>query len=124
MDVATTPRQITLEEVRAALRAEVLLGQDQLSRKVTQVGAADLMSDVLALSKTGMLLLTGLVSQQAIRTASVADLSGVVFVRGKRPGEDVLALAREQGIPVLTTELWMFEAAGVLYCLLHGKKHE
>jgi predicted transcriptional regulator len=39
----------------------------------------------------------------------------VVFVRGKKPGEDILALARESKIPVLGTRLNMFEAAGRIY---------
>lgn len=107
-------KSITLEEVRKLLNAEVLSGED-LSIKVEVVGAADLLSDVLATSKPGTLLLTGLVSTQVIRTAVVADLCGVVFVRGKKPGDEILALARESGIPVLATQLKMFESAGRLY---------
>ena len=105
---------ITLAEVRALLGAEVLNGDD-LSIRIEAVGAADLLSDVLALSKTGTLLLTGLISPQVIRTAVVADLCGVVFVRGKKPGAEILSLARELKIPVLATPLKMFEAAGRLY---------
>ncbi len=107
-------KSITLADVRDLLGAEVLNGDD-LSIKITAVGAADLLSDVLATSKAGTLLLTGLVSTQVIRTAIVADLCGVVFVRGKRPGEEILSLARESKIPVLGTPLKMFEAAGRIY---------
>ncbi len=106
--------ELKLEDVKNLIRAEVLNGDD-LSPAVTEVGAADLMSDVLALSKPGMLLLTGLVNAQVIRTAVVVDLCGVVFVRGKRPGNAVLTLARELHVPVLSTPLTMFEAAGLLY---------
>jgi predicted transcriptional regulator len=114
MASATGLKSITLAEVRDLLGAEVLNGGD-LSIKVAAVGAADLLSDVLSTSKTGTLLLTGLVSTQVIRTAVVADLCGVVFVRGKKPGEEILSLARESRIPVLGTPLKMFEAAGRLY---------
>ena len=110
----TSPKPITLAEVRKILDAEVLNGSD-LSVKVERVGAADLLSDVLATSKTGTLLLTGLISTQVIRTAIVADLCGVVFVRGKRPGEEILDLARESKVPVLATKLRLFEASGRLY---------
>jgi predicted transcriptional regulator len=68
-----------------------------------------------------MLLLTGLMNPQVIRTAIVADLCGVVFVRGKRPGDSILSLAREAGIPVLGTSFTMFEAAGRLYEAIHGR---
>jgi predicted transcriptional regulator len=114
MNKAAMLKPLTLADVRNVLDAEVLNGDD-LSIKVAAVGAADLLSDVLATSKTGTLLLTGLVSTQVIRTAIVADLCGVVFVRGKRPGEDILTLAREAKIPVFRTRLKMFEAAGRIY---------
>ncbi len=70
---------------------------------------------MLAYSQTVTLLLTGLVITQVIRTAVVADLCGVVFVRGKKPGEEILSLARESNVPVLGTSLKMFEAAGRIY---------
>jgi len=114
MASVTGLQSLTLSKVRDLLGAEVLNGDD-LSIKVVAVGAADLLSDVLATSKTGTLLLTGLISTQVIRTAIVADLCGVVFVRGKKPGNEILALARESKIPVLGTPLKMFEAAGRLY---------
>jgi predicted transcriptional regulator len=107
-------KALTIADVRVLLGAEVLNGDD-LSIKVAAVGAADLLSDVLATSKSGTLLLTGLVSTQVIRTAIVADLCGVVFVRGKKPGAEILSLAKEARIPVLATPLKMFEAAGRLY---------
>jgi len=45
------------------------------------------------LRPAGMLLLTGLNATQAVRTAALTDLPAVVFVRGKQPGPDVLAMA-------------------------------
>jgi predicted transcriptional regulator len=114
MSGSLVPKSITLADVQNLLEAQVLNGGD-LSIKIERVGAADLLSDVLAMSKTGTLLLTGLISAQVIRTAVVADLCGVVFVRGKKPGDDILALARESKIPILGTQLRMFEAAGRLY---------
>ena len=120
MSVNSDPNTITLQEVGSLLEAEVLFGDD-LSVRIGEIGAADLMSDVLALSKPGMLLLTGLMNPQVIRTAIVADLCGVVFVRGKKPGDSILSLAREAGIPVLGTSSTMFEAAGRLYEAIHGR---
>ena len=59
MSGSLVPKTITLADVRNLLGAEVLNGED-LSIKIVAVGAADLLSDVLATSKTGTLLLTGL----------------------------------------------------------------
>ncbi|HYK89220.1 MAG TPA: DRTGG domain-containing protein [Acidobacteriota bacterium] len=119
MATLTNNKTVTLSDIRDLLGAEVLCGID-LSVRVERVGAADLMSDVLTLSTPGMLLLTGLVSAQVIRTAVVADLCGVVFVRGKRPADSILSLAQEAKIPVLRTPLTMFEAAGKVYGALTG----
>ena len=120
MSPVTKQNVITLCEVRDLLGAEVLNGDD-LSIKIEDIGAADLLSDVLSLSKPGTLLLTGLISTQVIRTAIVADLCGVVFVRGKKPGDEILSLAKEAKIPVLATQLRMFDAAGRLYGAIGGR---
>jgi predicted transcriptional regulator len=116
MCTAAKRKVMTVGSVCDVLAAEVLCGDDRvLSAEVQGVTAADLMSDVLALSRPGMLLLTGLVSVQVVRTAIVADLCGVVFVRGKVPGSETIALAREARLPLLRTERSLFEAAGLLY---------
>jgi predicted transcriptional regulator len=122
MSTFSTLKPLTLAMVRDLLSAEVLNGDD-LSIAVKTVGAADLLSDVLATSKAGTLLLTGLISTQVIRTAVVADLCAVVFVRGKKPGDEILSLARESKIPILCTPFKMFEAAGRLYMALFGGNH-
>jgi len=120
MPILAYQKAVSLAQVRDLLGAEVFCGED-LSAQVGQVGAADLMSDVLALSKPGMLLLTGLASTQMIRTAAVSGLCGVVLVRGRKPDESVVALARERKIPLLGTPLTMFEAAGLLYMTIAGR---
>jgi len=120
MPTLAKQKTLTLAQVRDLLGAEVLWGDD-LTVQVKEVGAADLMSDVLNLGKPGMLLLTGLPSTQMIRTVAVAGLCGVVLVRGKRPDGAVLALAREREIPLLGTPLTMFEAAGLLYLAVTGR---
>ncbi len=120
MPTLAKQKTITLAQVRDLLGAEVFYGED-LSVQVGEIGAADLMSDVLALGKPGMLLLTGLASTQMIRTVAVAGLCGVVLVRGKKPHESVVALARERKIPLLGTSLTMFETAGLLYTAMTGR---
>jgi hypothetical protein len=84
-------------------------------RPVETVFAADLMSDVLAFSEPGALLVTGLSSVQSAHAADVADLAAIVFVAGKRPPAAVLELAGAKGIPLFTTRLSLFETCGILY---------
>ena len=105
-----------LSEIRDVLCCEVYSGEDHLDAVDIQFGcASDLMSDVLAFSRAGAVLLTGLVNIQTVQTAFIAEISAVVFVRGKRPGKDVVALAGEKRIPLLGTPFSMYEACGILY---------
>ena len=103
-----------LDEIAKILDATVLSGNDAEFDIVSACGS-DLMSDVMAYVKENVLLLTGLVSPQVIRTAEMMDIKAVVFVRGKSPGENILELAGEKGISVMTTDNPMFIACGKLY---------
>ncbi len=76
---------------------------------------ADLMSDVLASIKPEAALLTGLCNPQVVRTATIADIRAIVFVRGKYPDPDTVLLANEENIPLIITDLGLFEACGILY---------
>ncbi len=76
---------------------------------------ADLMSDVLASIQPEAVLLTGLCNPQVIRTAMIADIRTIIFVRGKHPDKETVRLANEEGIPLVTTKLGLFQACGVLH---------
>lgn len=102
-------------EVKLILNAEVLCGEELLENEVSYAFGSDLMSDVLAFVKGKTLLLTGLTNQQVVRTAEMADLSAIVFVRGKKPGEDIVQLATEKDIALLMTRDTMYTASGKLY---------
>lgn len=119
--VRVSPASLSLAEVCDLLRAQACWAPD-LSVSVSSVGAADLMSDVLAFGRPGMLLLTGLNSPQAVRTAAITDLAAVVLVRGKTPNPELTATARQAGLPILSTPLTMFEASGRLYAALFGSE--
>lgn len=106
-----------LSEIAHALEAAVLAGQEKLGMEIERCGASDLMSDILAGAAEGSILLTGLTTMQAIRTASIAGVGAIVFVRGKRPAPEAVTLAMDQGIPILTTPCSMFVACGRLHSL-------
>lgn len=106
---------MTLREITEILKAEVICGQDSLEREIKFAGGSDLMSDVLAFGKPGILLLTGLTNSQSVRTANIIDASGIVYVRGKKPDEEGIKLAKEMGIPLLSTKFMMYTTCGILY---------
>lgn len=104
-----------LTDVQNVLQSEVVCGVEHLDNEIVSACGADLMSDVLMFTKEKTLLLTGLTNIQVVRTAEVGDLVAIVFVRGKRPGPEVIQMARIKGIPLLITDLPMYEACGLLY---------
>ncbi|MBO4979673.1 MAG: hypothetical protein J6D16_04630 [Clostridia bacterium] len=102
-------------EISKLLNAEVCWGEDRLESEVCSACGSDMMSDVLAFVKDQAVLLTGLVNSQVIRTAEMMDMRCVVFVRNKKPSEEMLDIAKESGIVVLASPMRMYDACGVLY---------
>ncbi len=109
---------MTLKEIKELLQAEVIVGEDKLDIEITFAGGSDLMSDVLAFGKPGILLLTGLSNSQSVRTANIIDAKAIVYVRGKKPDAEGIELAKEKGIPLLSTNLMMYATCGLLFT--HG----
>ena len=104
-----------VRDMVAALEGVLLTGDDLLDVDIEAACGADLMSDVMAFVKENVVLLTGLVNPQSIRTADLMDIRVVVFVRGKMPPKDTIAEAQRNGMAVITTKYSMFLACGRLY---------
>lgn len=106
--------KVKLREIISIVEGTLLFETD-MDMEVICGGAADLMSDVLLIVEPGAVLLTGLCNPQVVRTAEMADIAGIVFVRGKQPPPETVALARDKGIPLVTTPHTMYEVCGRLY---------
>jgi predicted transcriptional regulator len=106
---------MTLREVVQSIDGRVLTEGANLDMVISHVASSDLMSDVLAFAKPHALLMTGLVNLHVVHAAEMADLAAIIFVRGKRPTRDVVALAEEKGIPLISSRYSMFELSGRLY---------
>ena len=104
-----------LKTVVELLDAKILGSSYGDNKEVFAACGSDLMSDVLAFVKDQALLLTGLVNSQVVRTAEMMDMKAIVFVRGKMPGDDIISLADEAGIAILSTELPLYISCGKLY---------
>lgn len=103
-----------IKEIKDILECNILTGEEDLSTEVDTVLASDGMSEILAFHSPGALMITGLTNIQSVRTADFADVRAVVYLRGKRPNEKAIALARKKKIPLLTTRLGMFDVCGIL----------
>lgn len=104
-----------LTEIVNLINGELLTQEDTYKKDITGAMGADLMSDVLASIKPEAALLTGLCNPQVVRTALIADIRAIIFVRGKNPDRDTIRIANEENIPLITTTFGMFEACGILH---------
>jgi predicted transcriptional regulator len=104
-----------LSEIKEILKADLISGDNNLDIEVLGGAASDLMSDLLRKPKEGALLLTGLTSIQAINTSVIGGMAAIVFVRGKKPDNAIVSLAKKHKIPILSTPFNMFSSCGRLY---------
>ena len=106
---------MTLRDIVALLEAETLYPDADLEREVPCAFASDMISDILMCTKEPTLLLTGLTNNQVIRLSDMIDLTAIVFVRGKRPLPDVIEMALERGLPIISTPYTLFKSSGILF---------
>ena len=113
-----------ISKIQELLDAQVLCCEENLGKHVYSACGSDLMSDVLAYVKDQAVLLTGLINSQVVRTAMMMDMVCIVFVRSKDPTEEMLSLARDNGIVILSTDKTLYESCGILYSngLVNQKK--
>ncbi len=104
-----------LRKVLELIEGKLITKNVDLNQEVQMGCGADLMSDVLAFTHEGTLLMSGLTNPQVVRTAEMAGIKAIVFVRGKIPPPETVALAEEKGIPLLASKYTMFETCGRLY---------
>jgi predicted transcriptional regulator len=109
-------RVFSLSDIRSMVEGTVFTGEDSLDTvQVEKAFASDLMSEVLTLLTDNLLLITGLNNIQAVRTAEMADIGAILFVRGKSPTEKMKELAESSGIVLLGTPYSMYRTGGILY---------
>lgn len=104
-----------LREVLELIEGNVISRDADLDLEIQMGCGADLMSDVLAFTHEGTLLMSGLTNPQVVRTAEMAGIKAIVFVRSKLPPPETISLAEEKGIPLLASKYTMFETCGRLY---------
>jgi len=108
-----------LSEIQKLLQAVLISESSASNLDIKFAKASDLMSDVLAFSEPfidrNTVLITGLTNKQVVRTCEIAGVAAIIFVRGKKPSAETIDLAKQCEIPLMATNLKMFEACGILY---------
>ena len=106
---------MTIRKIAELLEAKVILGEDKLDLEVDMAFSSDMMSDVLTYVHGRTVLLTGLVNEHVIRTAEMVDLECIVFVRDKVPTKEIIDMARENDMVLMTTWHTLYCTSGILY---------
>jgi predicted transcriptional regulator len=106
---------MTIDDVIQYLDAEVLTDSLDRELEIPCGFAADLISDILHCTVEPALLLTGITNMQIIRLADMIDLVCLIYVRGKKPPQDIIERANKRNLPILSTKYTMFKSCGILY---------
>lgn len=104
-----------LSELVELLEGEVLSSNVNMDKEISCAFSSDLISDILMCTKEATLLLTGLTNPQVIRLADMIDLLGIVFVRGKVPPDELIQMAEERDLPLISTKFTMYRSSGLLF---------
>lgn len=114
-EISRKKQKMNLQEIANLINARIICGSEDMDCSVSYAFASDLMSDVLTIEGSGILLITGLTNLQAVRTAEMADISHIVFVRDKHATQEMVNLAVENNMVLLECSYSMFKTAGILY---------
>ena len=104
-----------VEEIAKIIDAKVLTDQPDQAVEVEYAFSSDLMSDVLTRYYQDTVLITGLANMQAIRTAEMSDIQVLIIARGKKVDGEMIALAEESDIVLLSCEYSVFRISGILH---------
>ena len=115
---------MNLKDIVKEFNLEVVSSSDNLDREVTGGYVSDLMSDVMANSKSGDIWITLQIHQNIVAVASLKDIVGIVVIGGRKVEEETIEKAETENIPILATELPAFEIVGKLYELGIGREDE
>lgn len=115
LETRETNNGLTLKQICDILDGRVICGEEFTEQSVSNACGCDLMSDVLAFTKPGSVLLTGLTNAQVVRTAEMLDLKGIVFVRDKQPDETTIRLANSINLTLILSPYPLYESCGKLY---------
>ena len=104
-----------LEEIIETINGTIFNADPDLDTEIKGGCGADLMSDVLASVQPDAVLLTGLCNPQVVRTAQMADVRAIIFIRGKQPSQETIELADQESLPLISSPYGMFESCGRLF---------
>jgi hypothetical protein len=79
-------------------------------KELEGVYISDMVSDIITGAKANSILITLQTHKSLIAAANLVDVAMIIFVKGKKPADDVVELATKAGIGLFTSDLdaWAF----------------
>ena len=111
---------MTVQEIVDKLELTVFTGSQGLLIKVAGGYTSDLLSDVMGNADANYVWITLQAHKNVIGIASLKELAAVILVKGITPDEETIALANQEGISILGSDLQAFELSGKIYGLLQS----
>lgn len=93
--------------------SEVLISSPE--REIIGAYAGDLLSWVMGRAQADCAWITIMSNVNVLAVATLADVSTVIFAEGVRPDAEIISVAKEKGVNLISTELPIYEA-----CLMLG----
>jgi hypothetical protein len=106
---------LKVKEVKELLDLKTAAGAMSQDREIRGGYCGDLLSDVMANSKSGDVWLTMQSHQNIVAVAVLKELAAIVLVNGRQPDKDTIEKADNEGIPLLLSMEPAYYLAGLLY---------
>ena len=107
--------KIKLSDIVKSYDLKVECSENSLNREIEGGYASDLLSDVMAHSKKGDIWITLQGHPNIVAVAMLKELAGIIIINGRKPEQETIKKAEAEGLPIMTSELPMFELVGKLY---------
>ena len=108
---------MNVAEAAQKIEGKLMAGRAALEKEIQGGYASDLLSDVMGNSHEGDIWITMQKHVNIVAVAQLNNLAAIVLVNGREPEPDTAVRADEIGVPIISTPLQAFDAAGVLFGL-------
>ena len=105
---------MNVTELARLLNAKIVTSGKSQNMEITCGYACDLLSWVLAHGKQGMGWCTVQSHVNVIAVSVLMEMACVILVEDVQPEEATLAKAKEEGLPVLSTDKTAYEVCGMM----------
>ncbi len=113
---------MTAKELATQIDAQLCPGAREPLSEVEDIHVASTISSLIANAARNTLLVTSLCNRQLIRVAELMDAPGLCLAGAARPDEELLAMARRSGIPIMVSPWSLEETRHRLEACLAGRR--